>query len=279
MGLRIIVDSGSDMLLDTAKEKNIEIVSLKVLFGDESFVDLVELSQDQFYQKMKESPHIPVTSLPSPQDFYDTYTKKGSEDEILVITISSKISGTHQSAMIAKEMLPDYKIEIIDSLNVSMAAGYLALRAYEMNQEGIGLSEIVEELNQLKKDIHSFILIDDLTNVIKGGRISNWKGSLAQVFKIKPTLYLTPEGEIHVKENARGRKKQIEKAYGFVSDIGKDYSGRKMYLMHSMAPEQEVIAVKERLLEKFGFAEVEVMRLGAIMGSHGGFGTIGLILL
>ena len=278
MALRVIVDSGSDLPVLVAQEKNIEIVPLKILFGEESFVDIIELSQDQFYYKMRESKHIPVTSLPSPQDFIDVFKKQSPEDDIVVITISSKISGTHQSAVIAKEMLPEYNIEIVDSLNVSMAAGHLALTAVEMAQEGCPLEEIVETLNEIKKEIHSFILIDDLTNVIKGGRISNWKGSLAKVFKIKPTLYLTPEGEIHVKDNARGRKKQIVKALSFIDDLGKNESSKKIYLMHSMAKEDEIAYVKEQLSQRFNGSEVAVLRLGAIMGSHGGFGTIGLII-
>ena len=170
MAIKIVVDSGSDLLREVAKEKGIFIVPLKVLFGEESFIDGVEIDHDGFYKKMGESSHIPVTSLPSPQDFINTFTEIGPEHEIICITISSVVSGTHQSAKIAKESLPDYRIHLVDSLNVSMAAGELALKAWEMvEKEGSTVQEILDALNEKKKHMYTFIAIDDLTNVIKGG--------------------------------------------------------------------------------------------------------------
>jgi len=278
MGIRVVVDSGSDLLKEVAKEKRIEIVPLKVVFGEESFTDGVDIDHNSFYKKMKESQHIPATSLPAPQDFVDTFTKHGPEDEIICITISAATSGTHQSARIAKEMLPEYKIELVDSKNISMATGILALKAREMADDGKQVSDILVELDQLSKDLHTFIAIDDWTNVIKGGRVSNWQGALAQMLKIKPTLYLTRAGEIHVKDKARGRKKQLANVLDFIEDTGKDLCGQTIYMLHSIAPQQELDYMVEQLKERFQPGEIVIYRLGPIMGSHGGFGTIGFVV-
>ena len=278
MGIRIMVDSGSDLLREVAEEKNIAIVSLKVSFGEESFVDGITIDHDLFYRKMRESQHIPATSLPSPQDFVDAFTRIGPDHEIICITISAVTSGTHQSATIAKEMLPDYKIELVDSLNISMASGALALKACEMVEAGSSTAEIVDTINEMKKDMHTFIAINDWTNVIKGGRVSNWQGALAQVLKIKPTLYLTRAGEIHVKDKARGRKKQLANVLDFIAETGKEIEGQTIYMLHAMAEQEELDLMTEQLKTRFRPKEIVIYRLGPIMGSHGGFGTIGFVV-
>lgn len=276
MGIRIITDSGSDLRKEVAEENDIEIVPLKVLFGDESFIDGQTIDHDLFYKKMKDSAHIPTTSLPSPQEFVDVFTRVGPQLEIICITISSVTSGTHQSAKIAAEMLPGYKIHLVDSLNISISTGALALKASEMAREGHSVAEILEVINEMKKDMHTFIAIDDWTNVIKGGRVSNWQGALAQVLKIKPTLYLTQSGEIHVKDKARGRKKQLANLLAFVAETGKNLSGGTIYMLHSMAKQEELDYMEQQLKERYNPREIVIYRLGPIMGSHGGFGTIGL---
>lgn len=278
MAIRLVVDSGSDLLKEVAHERNIAIVPLKVVFGEESFTDGVSIDHDLFYKKMKESGHIPATSLPAPQDFVDVFTTIGAEHEIICITISAATSGTYQSAKIAIEMLPEQRITLIDSMNISMATGALALKASDMIDAGATATEIVETINEMKKDMHTFIAIDDWTNVIKGGRVSNWQGTLAQVLKIKPTLYLTRSGEIHVKDKARGRKKQLANVVEFIKETGKELSGGTIYMLHSMAPQEELDYMESELKARFDPKEIVIYRLGPIMGSHGGFGTIGFVV-
>lgn len=278
MGIRIMVDSGSDLLKETAQEKAIEIIPLKVSFGEESFTDGVDIDNDSFYQKMKESKHVPATSLPSPQEFVDAFTRIGPDEDIICITISSVTSGTYQSAQIAMEMLPDYKIHLVDSMNISMASGALALKAWELVEQGKDVADILDTINEMKKDMHTFIAINDWTNVIKGGRISNWKGSLAQVLKIKPTLYLTRAGEIHVKDKARGRKNQLANVLTFIQETGKDIKGQTIYMLHAMAEQVELDFLSEQLNARFSPKEIVIYRLGPIMGSHGGFGTVGFVV-
>lgn len=277
MAVKVVTDSGSDIPQELANHLGIEVVPLKVRFGEESYTDRKEMSYDLFYKKMGESEHVPVTSLPSPQDFLDTFEKIGKENEIICITISSAISGTFQSANLAKNMLKDYSIEIIDSKSLSMVTGRLALIAHEMGEKGIAFSEIAEKLKVIAEDMHAYILIDDLKNVIKGGRISNWKGSIAQVFQIKPILYLNKDGEVHVRENVRGRKKQLKRIVDIIKKDGKDLSKYPLYILHAHANNDELTFVKEEIEKRLNPKEIIIYTLGPIMGSHGGFGTIGFV--
>lgn len=276
MSIRIVADSGSDLLKETAEKHNIEIVPLKVQFGEEVFVDGIDIDNKSFYRKMAESEEIPITALPSPHDFMNTFQKIGPENEIICITISSVTSGTNQSAHMAKEMLPEYKIEIIDSLHISMSTGMLALNASKMAQEGRSMEEIIDSLEILKRNMNTFIAIDDLENVIKGGRISNWKGTIAKILNIKPTLYLTPKGEIHIKETSRGRKKQLKGVLELIEMAAKDLTELPLYILHAMASEKELDYLQAEINKRFNPREIIIYPLGPIMGSHGGFGAIGI---
>ena len=278
MAIRLVVDSGTDLLKNVAQERNIEIVPLKVSFGPESFTDGVDIDHDLFYEKMRTSAHIPATSLPSPQDFIDAFSRIGAQHHIICITISAVTSGTYQSAKIAMDSLPDYRITLIDSKNISMATGAMALMASDMIKSGAELPQVVDAINAMIPNMHTFIAINDWTNVIKGGRVSNWQGGLAQVLNIKPTLYLTPEGQIHVKDKARGRKRQLANVLTFIAETGKNLREGTIYMLHSVAPQEELDRMEADLRARFNPAEVVIYRLGPIMGSHGGFGTIGFVV-
>lgn len=277
MSVKVVTDSGSDLPQDLADKLGIEIVPLQVRFGEESFRDRKEVDYDLFYQKMKENEELPVTSLPAPQEFIDTFRKIGPENEIICITISSLISGTFESANLAKNLLKEYKIEVIDSKSLSMVTGRLALIAHELSERGKNLSDIVDRLREIAKDLYAYILIDDLENVIKGGRISNWKGSIAQVFQIKPILHLTKEGEVHVIEYVRGRRKQLRRIIDIMEKDGKDFSKFPFYILHAQAKEDELLFLKEEIEERLKPKEIFIYALGPIMGTHGGFGTIGFV--
>ncbi len=277
MKIHLVTDSGSDLSNEFPQKNNIDIVPLMVTFGDESFADGVDINADQFYDKMASSDHLPKTSLPSPQTFANVFNKFDENDSILCITISSAISGTYQSAMIAKEMVKS-KIEIIDSLNVSMGTGLLVMKAQELIQSGLSLEDIKKEILEIRNTMKSFVAIDNLENVIKGGRISNWKGSIAKVMQIKPILKISPDGTLNVADNCRGRKRQLKRLLELIQETGKDVSKSTISILHAKAPSQDVTYLQEKIKELFNPKEIVIGQLGPTMGSHGGFGAIAISL-
>ncbi|MFA5536269.1 MAG: DegV family protein [Bacillota bacterium] len=275
MKIQLVVDSAADLPQSFVEENQIEVVPLNVQFGDETFADGTQLSTGQFYEKMAESEHLPVTSLPSPQAFADAFQKVKDKGPILCITISAATSGTYQSALVAKEMF-DHPIEVIDSLRISMGAGLQVMKAQELINQGLTLEEVKREVLKNRNNYHTFIAIYDLKNVIKGGRISNWKGNLAQFLNIKPILNLFPDGTINIVANIRGRKKQLEKVLELIRNTKKDLSKVPFVILHAQAPKEELDALIREIKARFNPKDIILGELGPIMGSHGGFRSIGV---
>lgn len=276
MKIRLVTDSGTDLPLEFAEKHNIEVVPLNVSFGDEVYADGVDMDHDLFYSKMASTDLLPKTSLPSPQAFLNAFNKSDSEDSILCLTISSALSGTYQSAMIAKEMIKR-KIEVIDSLHVSMGTGLQVMKAHEFIEAGLSFEEIKDKLMELRHTMQSFVAIDNLDNVIKGGRISNWKGSIAKIMQIKPILKMAPDGSLKVVENVRGRKKQLKRLVDFIQETGKDISQSSLSILHSKASEADLSFIEHQIKTLFNPKNIIIGELGPIMGSHGGFGAIAVL--
>ncbi|MBM7615482.1 DegV family protein [Alkaliphilus hydrothermalis] len=276
MKIRLVTDSGADLPIEYAKENNIEIVPLQITFEDEVYNDGVDLSTSEFYNKMASTDLLPKTSLPAPQSFLNVFEKFDENDSILCLTISAGLSGTYQSAMIAKDMIKR-KIEVIDSLHVSMGTGLQVMKAQELINAGLSFEEIKEQLLELRHTMHSFVAIDNLDNVIKGGRISNWKGSIAKVMQIKPILTMAPDGSLKVVDYCRGRKRQLKKLLEAIEETGKDISQSTLSILHAKASQQDISFMEEGIRKLFNPKEILIGELGATMGSHGGFGALAVL--
>lgn len=274
MKIQIVVDSAADLPEEFIKKNGIEVVPLNVQFGEETFKDGIELSTSEFYQKMAATEDLPVTSLPSPQAFVNAFQKVKDKGPILCITISAATSGTYQSALLAKEQF-DHPIEVIDSLHISMGTGLQVMRAQELINQGLSLEEVKNGILKDRDNYHTFIAIYDLKNVIKGGRISNWKGNLAQFLDIKPILNLFPDGSIKVVANIRGRRRQLAKTLELIKNTKKDLSRGHFVILHAQAPKEELDSLVAEIKARFNPQNIILGELGPIMGSHGGFRSIG----
>lgn len=275
MNIVLVTDSAADLPKEFAKKHMIEVVPLSIQIGDEHFIDGVTIDTKLFYEKMAYSEKLPQTSLPSPQAFIDAFQKIGPDKEILCITISAATSGTYQSAIIAKTSLPNYKIEVIDSLSISMGTGLLVMRAQELINKGLSFSEIRDDLLDYRHTINIFIAIDKLDNVIKGGRISNWQGALANLLNIKPILNIFPDGSLNVVDKIRGRKRQLKRVLELFEKTNKDLTNSKFVILHAKAPKDEIVFLENKIRELFNPQEIIIGELGPVMGTHGGFGSIG----
>ena len=192
--IRIITDSASDITIEEAKELGVEVVPLHVIFGNDVFMDGVDIRQDELYKRLKECDELPKTSQTNPGGFvevFEKYIKQG--DEIVGIFISSKLSGTYQSSIIASDMIEDGKIHIIDSLNASMGLAVLVREAVKMRDKGKSVDEIKVEIENLIPRVKLIAVVDTLKYLKKGGRITPAAAALGTILRLKPVLQIQGE--------------------------------------------------------------------------------------
>ena len=274
MAIQFIIDSASDILPVEAKEYGIIHVPLTILFESNEYRDAVDLTHEEFYEKLIESDILPTTCQVPPAMFEDVYkevTEAG--DEAIVITLSSKLSGTYQSAVIAADGYDN--IRVIDSENVSLGQRILVQRALEMRKQGYDANEIEISLNIEKKHIRLMALLDTLEYLKKGGRISAATAVAGAILGIKPVITLD-EGAVEVIGKARGSKQGnnllrelIVKCGGidFSKPICLAYSGLSDKML------QKYITDSEELWK--GNAEnLPIATVGCAIGTHVGPGAI-----
>ena len=272
MKTRIIIDSTAD--LSTELKDKLSIVPLTVHFGDEEYLDGVTIDHKTFYEKLIESEELPTTSQAAPDSFIKEFDKvKVAGDSAVVITISSKLSGTYQSATIAAE---DYEnIYVVDSGSAAIGSGILAERALELADSGIDAREIAEALNKEKEKIVIIALLDTLEYLKKGGRISKTVAFAGAVLNIKPVISVE-NGEIAILGKARGSKmgnnllvEEIKKSGGvdFEKPVMLGYSGLSDALLF------KYIEDSKYLWEK-GLKDIRYTAIGSVIGTHAGPGAI-----
>ena len=214
--IKIITDSTADLPKEVCEKYDIEVLPLLINFGEESYLDGVEITPEVLFERIEKEGSLPTTAQVIPNRFMDTY-KKYLDDgyKIISIHISSAMSGTYQSACIAKDTLESEEIFVIDSKNVTAALGMLVLKAAILKENGYGTKEIAEELEKIKFNIKSSILFESLDNLVRGGRISKTAGIVGSVLGIKLILEIK-DGLMSVKDKIRGSKKAIKK---IISDL------------------------------------------------------------
>lgn len=274
MNIRIIADSGSDLLGN--ESKYLKIVPLKITFGDEQYQDGLTLSHNEFYAKLIECDELPKTSQVPPYDFEEAIREALDADEIpIVITVSSKLSGTYNSARIAASEF-EQKVYVVDSENVAMGEKILVQYALQMVEEGLDAESIVAELEKTKRKICLTALLDTLEYLQKGGRVSSVAGFVGGMLSIKPVITIK-EGEIVILGKARGTKngnkmltQQIDVAgeIDFTKPYAFGYAGLEDDLL------RKYIADNEEIWSKQG-GEIPVGTIGGSIGTHAGPGAFG----
>lgn len=216
MGIKIITDSACDLKREYIDKNNIGLLSLILNLEGKIIKDDLgkSLSYKDFYNKMREGA-TPTTSQVNAHDFEEEFVKHiKNGDSIIYISISSGLSGTFNSANIAKNNLleeyPEAKIELIDSLGASMGQGLLVLKACEMRDNGASVEEIVNWIEDNKRRVIHLVLVDDLNHLKRGGRISGATATIGGLLNIKPSAYLDNEGKLVQGEKIKGKKKALK---------------------------------------------------------------------
>lgn len=223
MAIKFIVDAGSDLTQAQAQALGVTLIPMTIRFGEEEFRSGVDITNEEFYDKLATAKVLPTTSQPTPYDFEQVYQQvKDAGDEAIVLCVSSALSGTYQSASIAAAEYADC-IYVIDTKAVSIAQKILLDYAISLKKHGANAKEIASELDKKKKDVCAYGAVDTLEYLIKGGRLSKAAGAVGSMLGIRPVLHLT-NGELAVAGKARGTKAAITLTHNLVSEVGVDYS-------------------------------------------------------
>lgn len=271
--IRIVTDSSCDLNNEIAEKYNIEIVPLNIAFGDDIYAD-GEIEKAEFYKMMADSPVLPKTSCPSPERFMRSY--EGEEEEILVITLASKLSGTYSTAVLAKSMFeeeyPNKKVAVIDTETGSIGQGLLIIKAAQLAEEGKGLDEIVSIIESLKKDIVFYGSLETLENAIKGGRINPIAGKLINALNFKVIVKIG-NGEVKPCDKARGDNNSLKKVVENVSSSIKKGEVKSLAIAHANCLDK-ALKVKEMMLKNHNFKSIMISEVGAVMGTYASKGAV-----
>ena len=275
MTVKVVTDSTCDIPPPLLKELGITVVPIYVLFGQNSYRDRVDMSEEEFYDKLVHNSVFPTTSVPSPNDFAEVYNRLASEtDEIISIHLTSKESGTYNSALLAKELVEEKcHIEVIDSLSISMSFGLLVMDAAREAKAGAKLEQVAEGVRRAIPRMHLLFLVDTLKYVVKGGRLSRPYGLLGTVLRARPLLTMR-DGELMLSGVARTKAKAIERLY----DFAKGFSRVKEVAVPYTTGHDEAKTLADRIKDLFPDAPVYLTRVGASLGTHAGPGAMGVAI-
>ena len=275
MAIRIITDSGSD--IDASRDPRLTVLPLSIAFGTTIYQDGVDLTRERFYELLIESDENPTTGQVTPYAFGEALAAaKQAGEDALIITLSSKLSGTYESAVSAASEYPG--VPVVDSKNATIGEGILVLRALELADQGLSVAEIAAELERVRDNVRLVALLDTLEYLKRGGRIPPAVGTIGELLSIKPVIGVT-DGVVAMLGKARGSKngrnalrQEVEKSgIDFSMPVALGYSGLSDKLLHKYIEDNR--DVWEGHIDK---DKLPVYLVGATVGTHVGPGAIAL---
>lgn len=277
-----VVDSGSDYELENAlaMKHTVEVVPLNIHIGKNEYLDGVTITKDEFYEKMASSVELPKTSQPSPQQFYDAFKKyieKGKR--IICLSISSELSGTFQSATIAKDMLKDEEqksVTLIDTTSVSAVVLLLLKKADELLNDGTSVEDVVSWIEDNKHKTKVYALLDTLENLKKGGRISAAQALIGGLLTIKPLVTIA-NGEVETLGKSRGRKRGLQQLSELFTNL-ELFETDLLFVVHSFNTVEEARLELKHVIDESLFSNVYYYKLGSTIGTYAAAQTIGIAL-
>jgi len=276
MTVKIVTDSLSDITSDLAEELGVTVVPLTVFFGHESFLDRVTMTTDEFYRRLIHDTIWPTTTQPPPATFADVYNKLSEEtDEILVITLSGKLSGTYNSAIGAKDLVKKKcNIEVIDSETVAMGLGLIVIATAKAAQNSAKLDELTKLVRSAMTRSHFIVYFDTLKYLAKGGRIGKAQELLGSMLSVKQILTVK-EGEMAPLTRMRSLGAGMDYLYNFAANFP---NIEELAVEHTTTPNEA-----DRLVERLGsvFPKERIYRstVSPVLGVHGGPGALAITVL
>ncbi len=273
--MQLIADSCSDISVEELDRMEIEMVPLKTTIDDRDYLDQFDISSTEVLDAISEGKR-PLTSQANPEDFTKVFQKYVDRKEpLLYIAFSSELSGTYQSAVIARDTIlddhPDADITIIDTKAASYGLGLIVERAHSYVESGLSKDEIISKVEKDVKDIRHFFTVDDLDYLAKGGRLSKGQAFLGGLLNIKPLLHVE-EGKLVPLEKHRGVKKVHS---SMVKHLIADNVTREVHITQANAVEQAE-QLKQKILDGTNITDVRISTIGPTISSHTGNGTVAM---
>ncbi|MFY9140088.1 MAG: DegV family protein [Thermacetogeniaceae bacterium] len=272
--IQVITDSAADLPAEIVKKYNITVVPLTVHIDGEEYTDGVDISSQEFYKKMAKSKELPKTSQPSVASFIKVFQELESKGEQLCINISSKLSGTYQTACLAQK-LSGVNVAVFDSWSATLGQGLQVIKAALLAEKGMSREHIIQILTEYKKGMTHYVLLDTLENVVKGGRLSKFQGTLAKLLNIK-VLLTGVEGALIILDKIHGRKKALQR---IIDRMGEKLQGAKdiptkLFSISHFNNLKDAEMLKSQIMKKFDIKDEQfiINEMGATIATYAGEG-------
>jgi DegV family protein with EDD domain len=276
--IKVATDSTCDLPAECYEEYDITVVPINIQFGTETYQDGVTIDRETFYRKIEETGKLPSTSQPSAGQFANHYREMmaAGADDILSLHVTAKLSGTFQSAQVAKDMLAEQvRVHPFDSACGSAGLGFMALEAVRMIRAGCSLAEILARMEVVRQRISIVLVLKDLHYAQMSGRVGKLQGSLASLLNVKPIVVLE-QGAIDVSEKVRSQRKALARMLDIVAERVGTREPVNLAVIHAESP-QEGLALLEQAKARFHCQETFLANLTTSLVVHFGPGTLGLV--
>jgi len=273
--IKIVTDSTCDLPPEVFKQYDITVMPLSVHFGTETFLDGIDITRDEFYQRLQASPQLPTTSQPSAGEFCEAFGPMvEAGHEVVGVFISSELSGTCASAHAACSLLPDAPITVIDPRTTSAGLGWMVWEAARMAESGADVAGIQARMAEMSGKMKLYFVVDTLEYLQKGGRIGGARALLGTVLRIKPILMLQ-EGRVEPLEQVRTRRKALQRLIEVIAQEMSGYRDVHAAILHAQA-EDEAKALTEQVGDLLGLKSSFIAEIGPALGTHTGPGVLGI---
>ncbi|MBU9721026.1 MULTISPECIES: DegV family protein [Bacillaceae] len=271
-----VTDSTAYLTQDLLDHPDVYHLPIVIMFEDQVYEDGVDLTTEELYKRLREEKNIPKTSQPSVGKFAELYDKiKEEYDCAIAIHISSKLSGTLDSSVAGKDMA-HFDVEVVDSHSISYAITTLLKKGIELEKQGVDVKEIANRLREETKNSVNYILLGNLDQFYKGGRMNGAQFLLGSVLQIKPIIQITKNGEIELFEKVRSEKKAINRIIELLKQSYREHNIKQVQIMHGNTLEKAE-ELSNKIKEHLPNIDIVIGDISSSIAVHAGEGTLGLI--
>ncbi|ABK62206.1 MULTISPECIES: DegV family protein [Clostridium] len=268
MDIKIVADSSCDLSQELKEEMNIDIAPLTLILEGKEYIDNEELNVSEYIENMANCKTSPKTACPSPQDYIEKY--KG-EESVFVVPLSSKLSGSYNSAVLAKNLFLDEIgnkfIHVFDSVTASVGQTIISLKINELSKLNLGELEIVEKVNKYISEMKTFFLLESLDHLAKAGRLNPIIAKVANMLSIKPIMGSNDDGTIRMVEKTRGYKKAFKRFIDIIGEEGSNLEQKVLGIAHCNCLER-ALQFKEEVLKRYNFKDIVVVEMSGLSTTY-----------